>query len=129
MSQVGEPPSRPARRSVEAFDGRALVLDDELVEALRALALFAEQSPPGNLWRRQPRYGELTARVRPPTALVALGAATATVQSAMPPCPYAPAGAPVEIRYLPPNNKLVFRCGHANPAHCWDNFGQIPYEC
>lgn len=129
MSQVGEPPTRWELQSDEAFDRRALVLDDELAEALHALAAFAEQSPPADLWRRQSRYGERTATGLPHTALVALSVATATVQAGMPPCPYTPAGAPVGIQYLPPNNKLVFRCGHTNPAHCWDDFGQTPYKC
>ena len=129
MSQVGEPPSRWALQSGEAFDGRPLVLSDELAEALRALALFAEQSPPLDLWRHQSQHGQPTAEIRPPTALLALSVATATVQASMPPCPYAPAGAPVGIQYLPPNNKLVYRCGHNNPAHCWDDFGHTPYQC
>jgi hypothetical protein len=129
MSQVGEPPGRWELQSDEAFDDRPLVLAEELTEALHALTVFAAQSPSADLLRQQPRYGEPPGAVRPPTALVALSVATAAVQSTMPPCPYAPAGAPVGIQYLPPNNKLVYRCGHINPAHCWDNFGHTPYRC
>jgi hypothetical protein len=106
-----------------------LVLHEELTEALHALAVFAEQSPPTDLFRRQSQYEEPTALIRPPTALMALSAATAIVQSTMPPCPYAPAGAYVELDFLPPSNKLVYRCRHINPAHCWDDVGHTPYQC
>jgi hypothetical protein len=129
MSGVGEPPNRWEMQSEETFDGRPLPLSDELTEALRALAVFAEQSPPFDLLRRQPAYGEPLGAVRPPMALTALNVATASVQSGMPSCPYAPPGTPVDIQFLPPNNRLVYRCGHSNPAHCWDDFGHNPYQC
>lgn len=129
MSHVGEPPDRWGPESTEAFDGRRLELSDELTAGLRVLALFAEQSPPVDMWPSQPEYGQPPAGLRPSNALAALSAATAAVQSVMPPCPYAPPGAPVGPRFLPPDNKLVLRCGHLNPAHCWDDYGHTPYEC
>jgi hypothetical protein len=139
MSQLEEPPTGwaqaqqapapPSQESTEPFDGRPLPLTDELTEALRALARFAEESPTADLWGRRPESAEGVAAGRTRTALVALGAATAVVQSDMPSCPYRPPGMPVTIQYLPPNNKLVQRCGHVNPAHCWEGYGSIPYQC
>jgi len=139
MSQVEEPPSGWAQaqelpivssqESTEPFDGRPLVLSYEITEALRALARFAEESPPENFWRRHSESAEGFEENRPHTAFIALSAATAVVQSGMPSCPYDPPGRSVTIQYLPPNNKLVQRCAHAKPAHCWEGFGSIPYQC
>ena len=137
MSSIDEPPSRSSLEhrltirspfeSREPFDNRLLALTDEVTEALKALARFAEESPSADFWGRPGEPAEGT--VGPHTVLVALASATAVVQSSMPSCPYAPPGIPVEIQYLPPNNKLVQRCRHVNPAHCWEGYGSIPYKC
>jgi hypothetical protein len=139
MTDVAEPPSHwthyleqadvSSAESEEEFDGRTLELTDEVAEAVRALATFAEASPPVSLWRRPGAFYNRASTRPPPTAVMSLAAAAAVVQSGLPPCPYAPPGSAVDIQYLPPNNKLAFRCHHTNPAHCWDDFGKTPYAC
>lgn len=124
-----ELPVLSSRQSAEPFDGRPLVLTAELTEALDALARFAEQSPPADFWRRRTESVSGTEEGRIHTSLVALAAATAVVESGLPSCPYAPPGIRISIQFLPPTNKEVQRCGHVNPAHCWEGLGTVPYEC
>jgi hypothetical protein len=138
-SQVQEPssdwaraqelPNFPSLESAEPFDGRPLVLTAELTEALEALARFAEQSPPADFWRRRTESASGIQESRTHISLVALAAATAVIQSGLPSCPYAPPGIPISIQFLPPTNKEVQRCGHVDPAHCWEGLGTVPYEC
>jgi hypothetical protein len=66
----------------------------------------------------------------PTTALAshALSAAVMTIQSGLPSCPFRPAGQPVSIQFLPPNNAIGFQCAHRPKAHCWDGSG-TPRTC
>ena len=130
MSHAKEPARRWRNDTDEPYDGRRLELSPELREALQALTSFAEKSPPSDAWRHESAHGNLTIdSVRPHTGLVALNAAAATVASGLPPCPYAPAGSALTLQFLAPNNKLVLRCAHTNPAHCWEDLGDTPYQC
>jgi hypothetical protein len=115
--------------SEEAFDARELSLSEEQVDALRALSRFAEAVAPYNtrVSRFHALHYESEARVHPSSA--ALAAATSVIQSGLPSCPYAPPGSAVNVQYLPPNNQMVLRCHHIQPAHCWDGLGTTPYQC
>lgn len=66
----------------------------------------------------------------PTTALSshALSAAVLAIQTGLPSCPFRPAGQPVSIQFLPPNNALGFQCAHRPKAHCWDGSGS-PRTC
>jgi hypothetical protein len=135
----GEQPAIEWRETTsEDFDGRSLGLSKEQEEALEALAAFAKASPPtGRFARRALGWetawkgvlGKIGDGGQAHPASVGLAAAAAVIQAGLPSCPYQPAGSPVTIQFLPPNNATVLRCHHTNPAHCWAGVPATPYEC
>lgn len=62
-------------------------------------------------------------------SLPVINRVAAALAPGIPPCPYAPLGVSVGYDFLPPDNRLVFRCLHAPLAHCWDGLGTLPFQC